>query len=167
MTFRRIITLLSVLAAVSLRITAGEVIDLKERRYDVQTGLPSNEVNSFIQDDRGFVWMATTNGLARFDGYDFSTFRASYDAPDFFRSNTIMDIAVDGAKIWLVTPKGLECFNQETRLCTAVEDSLLDAASLKTVLVAGPGKILAAGFSGVFSYDGETGAVERVKVAGD
>ena len=55
MTFRRIITLLSVLAAVSLRITAGEVIDLKERRYDVQTGLPSNEVNSFIQDDRGFV----------------------------------------------------------------------------------------------------------------
>ncbi len=167
MTFRCIITLLTVLAAVSLRITAGEVIDLKERRYDVQTGLPSNEVNSFVQDDRGFVWMATTNGLARFDGYDFSSFRASYDAPDFFRSNTIVDIAVDGAKIWLVTPKGLECFNQETRLCTAVQDSLLDAASLKTVLVAGPGKILAAGLSGVFLYDEETGAVKRMKVAGD
>lgn len=37
-------------------------------------GLPSNDVYDLLQDDFGFVWMGTNNGLYRYDGTDFIMF---------------------------------------------------------------------------------------------
>lgn len=37
-------------------------------------GLPGNTIRAIEQDDDGFLWMAGTNGLARFDGYRFVPF---------------------------------------------------------------------------------------------
>jgi len=34
-------------------------------------GLAQNNVNSIIQDSKGFIWMGTDDGLSRFDGYNF------------------------------------------------------------------------------------------------
>ena len=42
--------------------------------YKMADGLPSNVVNSIIQDTRGFVWMSTSQGLARFDGHKFAVY---------------------------------------------------------------------------------------------
>ena len=39
--------------------------------YTVKEGLPSNSVYRTILDDRGFLWVATENGIARFDGKKF------------------------------------------------------------------------------------------------
>jgi signal transduction histidine kinase/CheY-like chemotaxis protein/ligand-binding sensor domain-containing protein/HPt (histidine-containing phosphotransfer) domain-containing protein len=38
------------------------------RRFSSPDGLPANAVNTLIQDDDGFVYAGTRNGLARFDG---------------------------------------------------------------------------------------------------
>ena len=38
------------------------------RTLDVRSGLPSNEVNHVYQDGDGYVWIATNNGLCRYDG---------------------------------------------------------------------------------------------------
>ena len=164
MRIRIFIALIASVMTTSVNMAAEDSIDLKGRRYDVQSGLASNEVNSIIQDDYGFVWMATANGLARFDGYDFKNFRASYEIPDFFRSNTILDMAADGPRIWFVTPQGLECFNQETRSSTAIRDSLLDAASLRSVMVAEPGKVLVGGAAGLYVYDEHTANVTKLGI---
>lgn len=37
-------------------------------------GLPSNEVYSFLQDDQGFLWLATGDGISRYDGFSFQPF---------------------------------------------------------------------------------------------
>jgi ligand-binding sensor domain-containing protein len=44
--------------------------------YPINTdnGLPSNEVYSLIQDSVGFVWIGSSNGLARFDGRNFKQY---------------------------------------------------------------------------------------------
>ncbi len=42
----------------------------------VQNGLPSNTINGVMRDCRGFMWMASENGVCRYDGYGFTTFRA-------------------------------------------------------------------------------------------
>lgn len=39
-----------------------------------QQGLPSNTVYDLFQDSKGFLWVATENGLARFNGADFRSF---------------------------------------------------------------------------------------------
>jgi len=44
------------------------------RRWLVDDGLPHNVVNRIVQDGRGFLWVATPGGLARFDGRVFREF---------------------------------------------------------------------------------------------
>ena len=39
-------------------------------RLTVEEGLSSNTINDIVQDDNGFLWIATTDGLNRFDGTD-------------------------------------------------------------------------------------------------
>lgn len=40
-------------------------------------GLPSNSVYAIFQDSRGFIWIASDEGLTRYDGYEFKTFKSS------------------------------------------------------------------------------------------
>ena len=43
------------------------------RYYSAKDGLSQNTVADFLQDDKGYIWMATWNGLEKFDGYTFRT----------------------------------------------------------------------------------------------
>ena len=43
--------------------------NLNSRRISVQDGLSGNTINELVQDEEGFIWMATNNGLTRYDGY--------------------------------------------------------------------------------------------------
>jgi ligand-binding sensor domain-containing protein len=44
-------------------------------RLHTRDGLASETVNSVQQDERGFIWIATNNGLQRYDGKSFLTFQ--------------------------------------------------------------------------------------------
>lgn len=50
---------------------------LRFTNYTVADGLPSNVVRNIIQDSRGFIWMSTAQGLARFDGHQFTVYNHS------------------------------------------------------------------------------------------
>ncbi len=43
-------------------------------RYAARQGLSSSSVNAVVQDGHGFLWLATEDGLLRYDGYAFTTF---------------------------------------------------------------------------------------------
>ncbi len=47
--------------------------DLRLRLYSTDDGLSNSNVNDIIQDRNGFIWIATSNGLNRFDGSNFMT----------------------------------------------------------------------------------------------
>ncbi len=53
--------------------------------YTSSDGLASSTVYSIIQDQNGFIWFATQNGLSKFDGKHFKTFRTE----DGLNSNSI------------------------------------------------------------------------------
>lgn len=48
-------------------------------QYTDENGLPQNSVKNIVSDSKGFIWLATENGLVRFDGNNFYT---------FFKANT-------------------------------------------------------------------------------
>jgi signal transduction histidine kinase len=52
------------------------------RNYDVRNGLPSSEVYNILQDSKGFIWFATDNGVARFDGLKMKVINAKDGLPD-------------------------------------------------------------------------------------
>ena len=48
--------------------------------YTVKDGLGANEVLCATQDDRGFIWLGTRNGIARFDGQQFKLYNRQHDS---------------------------------------------------------------------------------------
>jgi len=57
--------------------------------YTSSDGLASSTVYKIIQDRNGFVWFATINGISRFDGKNFTTYRTN----DGLNSNSIISLA--------------------------------------------------------------------------
>ena len=43
--------------------------------YDEEDGLPHSHVTQLLQDQQGLMWFSTWNGLCRYDGYEFRTFK--------------------------------------------------------------------------------------------
>jgi signal transduction histidine kinase/ligand-binding sensor domain-containing protein len=79
------------------------------RIWNQEDGLPQDTVRALAQTPDGYLWIGTDEGLARFDGYEFTPFgRRSGALP----SNTVVDLAVanDGA-LWVSTPAGLVRYN--------------------------------------------------------
>ena len=59
---------LSLWIATSVATLAQPAARLIVDQWRVEDGLPQNTVTSLAQDDRGYLWVATRKGLARFDG---------------------------------------------------------------------------------------------------
>ncbi|MCM1312787.1 MAG: helix-turn-helix domain-containing protein [Bacteroides sp.] len=81
------------------------------RHLTISDGISGNEVRDITQDKRGFIWMATDNGLCMFDGQYFYTLKKR---PDGLTSNELNCVCADRSKdlLWIGTPRdGLVCFN--------------------------------------------------------
>ena len=49
--------------------------------WTTEDGLPSNALTNVLQTSEGFIWIATYNGLVRFDGRSFTTFGKGSQPP--------------------------------------------------------------------------------------
>ena len=73
------------------------------KHFSVANGLASNTVSSVAQDADGYIWMATTNGLQRFDGNSFITFKAKENDSTTIPSNHISALYKDRKNnLWLI-----------------------------------------------------------------
>lgn len=66
--------------------------------FSVNDGLPSTTCYDIIQDDNGFIWIATEGGLVQYDGTKFKTLTTSDGLPD----NEIVRLEYDDiGRLWL------------------------------------------------------------------
>src|SRR5687768_3413525 len=74
--------------------------------WQAENGLPQNTVRSVVQTEDGYIWAATREGLARFDGHGFTVFDKQ-NTPQL-QSNDIRHL-LPGAKnvLWVSTSAGL------------------------------------------------------------
>jgi len=93
--------------------------------------IPSKDVNCIYQDHNGFVWMGTLDGLHRFDGYSFKTFRIN-PQKNSISSNLIISIDEDSkGNIWIGTyGKGICKLNPQTGEFTSYENENNDSGGL-------------------------------------
>src|SRR6187455_319549 len=64
------------------------------RTYSFKEGLNTYNIKKVLQDKYGFIWLATQDGVYRYDGSSFESFRKSSDAAINIRENFITDIAL-------------------------------------------------------------------------
>jgi ligand-binding sensor domain-containing protein/signal transduction histidine kinase len=85
--------------------------DRKLSQYGLQTwqtdsGLPQNSVRAILQTRDGFLWFATREGVARFDGVDFTVYNRR-NTPQLL-SNDIRGLLEDhDGNLWISTADGL------------------------------------------------------------
>jgi signal transduction histidine kinase/ligand-binding sensor domain-containing protein/CheY-like chemotaxis protein len=70
------------------------------RQLTVADGLPSNAINGFAEDAHGYLWLASSDGLARYDGRGYRIWRIE----DGLRDNMIWAVHVDRRnRVWIGT----------------------------------------------------------------
>ncbi len=75
--------------------------------YNVKNGLAAYHTNSVIQDDQGYIWISTVNGLQRFDGSRFITFRHNPVDGNSLPDNSVSQLLFDKQKnLWVLLGDG-------------------------------------------------------------
>jgi signal transduction histidine kinase/CheY-like chemotaxis protein/ligand-binding sensor domain-containing protein len=88
---------------------------LKFEHFGTREGLSQINVNCIIQDSRGFMWIGTRNGLNRYDGYKFVTYRYDSKNDNTVSNNMITDLVEDrSGNIWIATQAGLNRYERNT-----------------------------------------------------
>ncbi len=88
---------------------------LKFEHFGTREGLSQINVNCIIQDTRGFMWIGSRNGLNRYDGYKFITYRYDSKNANSISNNMITDLAEDSkGNIWIATQNGLNRYDRNT-----------------------------------------------------
>ena len=82
----------------------AEYGDLTIDRLDKRTGLPNSKIFSIAQDQFGFIWIATENGLERFDGSRFTSYKHDMGDDSSIAGNSLNQLLVDGdGVLWIAT----------------------------------------------------------------
>lgn len=104
------IPLLIVCLLLLLNGLSGYAQELHFRHYNNKQGLSHNTVYCSLQDQRGFMWFGTEDGLNRFDGHTFKVYRHnSYNANSLPNDHLNFLFESSDGKIWICTAGGT-CF---------------------------------------------------------
>ena len=94
------------------------------RNINTSAGLASDFVTSIIQDNKGFIWISTGNGLQKFDGSSFTSYHYDpYDSHSISSDNAGFLLKDREDNIWIVSPFiGFNMFDPSTGKNTRVSD---------------------------------------------
>jgi ligand-binding sensor domain-containing protein len=94
--------LLSVVLTLSCQTISAQQLQASRIHLSTEDGLCSNAVSMICQDDLGFIWLATWNGLSRFDGYEFYNYKTGNSSHIKNLHNRILDIVIDQSQnVWM------------------------------------------------------------------
>ncbi len=94
--------------------------DLKFEYLSTEDGLSHNTVLSIYQDKEGFMWFGTEDGLNKFNGYTFQSYKADpKDPKNTLRYNYVYSIYEDSKGRFWVGSNGLHHLNRLTETFTA------------------------------------------------
>jgi len=83
--------------------------------YTINNGLSSSQISYITQDKEGYIWIATEDGLNRFNGYDFTIFRNIPGDSTSIPHNHIRCIFEDNKnRLWIATIGGLCIYEKST-----------------------------------------------------
>ena len=145
---------------------------LKFQQLSVKDGLSQNYVYSITQDTDGFVWIATQDGLNRYDGYEFKYYRHNLSSKTSIADNFIRKVFVDKQNnLWVGTQNGLSRYNRDVDSFFSYKHDANDVSTLSDNIIWDIyqdhlGSIWVSTELGIHKYNSENDSFSRVRIRG-
>ncbi len=142
---------LVVLCLAALAATAAGAHQLTWRAWTTDDGLPQDFIYDLVQTGDGYLWIATLNGLARFDGVQMTLFdRAQY--PDMGSSRCFTLTAARSGALWIGTEEGVVRYEHGVFRAWGAAEGV--HAPVRSILELEDGTILLSDAGGIEKRDG-------------
>src|ERR1700685_842682 len=98
-----------------VRVNVVEGDDVRFLRLSGIEGLSQNRVTQIVQDDQGFMWLATQHGVDRYDGYEFRMFKNDPRQANSLCGVLMLSLFKDrSGTLWMGCEHGLDRFDPST-----------------------------------------------------
>lgn len=123
--------------------------------------LPSQEITALHQDREGFLWIGTTFGVARYDGYTTTTFKSDHAHPSRLTDNRITFITDTEHRVFIGTHHGLNVFDKQTWTWTDPGASPFARTNIKYVFADSQGQVWVASPQTLYRCDEQLQAISQ------
>ncbi|MGL5346135.1 MAG: ligand-binding sensor domain-containing protein [Peptostreptococcaceae bacterium] len=155
-TIKIVLLLIVMLNANAFEVKAEDKI--KFTNIGVADGLSQSTVDEIYQDSRGYMWIATNDGLNRYNGYEFKVYKYGENKTKTLSSSKIVDVLEDlEGNIWVATNNGLNKIDPKTdnivRYMDKDNGGSLSNFNITEMLITKDKKFLVATIDGLNLYD--------------
>ena len=146
---------ISLLLGLFLAISVSAKINSQFIHYEMNDGLSRNMVAAITQDQMGFMWFGTRNGLNRFDGHNFKVY---YRSEGGLEGNDISSLlTTEDGSLWIGGGTGLYKydFSNESfkRIVTKASDGVEIRSNVNQICALGNDLVIVTDRQGLFFYD--------------
>jgi len=107
------VALLAVLYLIPFLLSA-QGTNIKFKHISIKDGLSQSTINCITQDELGFMWFGTQDGLNKFDGYEFNVFKHDIDDANSIASSYVnCFFHNENGKMWVGTNSGISIYQHD------------------------------------------------------
>ncbi|MCG2459243.1 hypothetical protein K8352_00620 [Flavobacteriaceae bacterium F89] len=106
--------LMGIYLTFSLLSPAVRAQEIDPQYISIVDGLAATTVRDILQDNFGLLWVATSNGVQKYDGYSFQSFKNDPDNPHSLLNNDCYSLLEDtDHNIWVATGQGISKYDRD------------------------------------------------------
>ncbi len=142
--------------------------------FNVEDGLSQSTVRAITQDKQGFLWIGTEDGLNRYDGYTFKTYRPEPNDPASLSDRYILDLYEDNeGYLWIATRQGgLNKYDPRTDKFSSFrhvpdDSTSLSSDTVRSILEDNSGRLWVGTIAGLDCLDKKTGNIDHYRYLPD
>jgi len=165
MPMRSLLTLAFVLFFVMIASPQSSILF---NHYTVEQGLSDNVVNDIAQDDNGFTWLATANGLNRFDGVLFKNFFRTGKSNEVPDNNILCICKWKKHSLVIATANGLGILNTQSGQCQTIlipaeKEISRQTNSINNLQITNKNEIVAGSSTGVYVFNSQLQLIAKIE----
>jgi ligand-binding sensor domain-containing protein/serine phosphatase RsbU (regulator of sigma subunit) len=140
---------------------------LRFKHITSEDGLSTNYITSIIQDNKGFMWFGTQDGLNKYDGYQVKIFKNDPTNPNSLSSSEVTCIKQLRPDLMVIgTLAGVNFFNPVTQSFSQLKATGLQV-KINCINLYDNNTLLVGTEEGLFALDIKSRTAKQIPVAGD
>tara|TARA_B100000809_G_scaffold266930_1_gene333183 strand:- start:16992 stop:21038 length:4047 start_codon:yes stop_codon:yes gene_type:complete len=152
------------LVVISLFSIQAQKMNLKFRSVALPSEILSNQVNCFLETKEGFLWMGSTRGLIRYDGYKTAAVSMRTKEGTSISNHYIVALLQgDNDDIWIGTTNGIYNYNTRNELVEIPQHEKLNGINCQSLYITRKGELIIGTRNGMYIYNPTTDRLQTFK----